>query len=136
MGCADTKGARAGDIIIVGWGGDDPDTAIERLLARHRDPSATQPAWPTRFLAGHISRYRRGSGVVEFRTADGRRHPIRAGLGGVTHYRYAQLQQLRRGVTPQAAVDALSRSNGYTDAMQRLLTMCRPQLRRCEHTDW
>ncbi|MBM0206658.1 hypothetical protein JNW90_29335 [Micromonospora sp. STR1s_5] len=125
LGCSDMDGPRAGDIIVLGMGGDDPDTALTKLLA------GQQPQDPTAFTVGEISRVRRDR-VVEYRDPAGQRHLLRLHPDAVTTYKYAHRETLR--AAPAAVLATLAASTSYGNALDRFVMLSRHSLRRCAHT--
>lgn len=128
--CPDMTGPARGDVILVGTGGDDPETALRKIIANHA-AYLTAPQWPAAHTVGEVTRVRAGQ-VVEYRDAHGVRHPVKVGPGAVTLYRYAH-QETLRGSLP-GTVAAVTTGADWLAAEARLLTSTRPNLRRCAHT--
>jgi hypothetical protein len=105
-------GVRRGDPIIVGYGGDHPDTVLDKLLASHttiapylgsEEREQVERGWPkcrindpSEWIVGTVARVRHGRPVA-VSTLDGRRRDV----GEACHYRYAHREQIPH---PQVAL--------------------------------
>lgn len=85
--------SRRGDVIVVGYGGDNPEVSLRKIMARGGDDTRGWPegfpAWPDRFAAGRVTRAP-GGVVTEYATPDGARHNLRAGKASMWRVGHAE----------------------------------------------